>query len=143
MRISLPAALASTALTIAGSGSARADEPMALLLPPAAALDVVAPPARSTAGTGAPRVRFAASAGNVPPPPTFIPTRIHIPDLYNVDFERDPLRFAEPVDGDRYFAFEFVKPTARRPRVAVTYDRESLPIGEGSNRVSLELKVRF
>ena len=90
------------------------------------------------------RIMLAYAWDGVPLPAAHgFPLRIHIPDLYNVDFERDPPRYAEPVDGNRYFVFEFVKATPHRPRVAVTYDTERLPIGDGWTRVSLELRLPF
>jgi hypothetical protein len=142
VRISFPAALAITALTLADD--VRADGEPALVLPMLESLALVERPARAAVVQADMPPRWRGPApGAPPPPPEFIPKRIHIPDLYAVDFERDPPRFAEPVDGDRMVALEFVPPGRRRPSVSFVYDTESLPIGESSDRVSVQFELLF
>jgi hypothetical protein len=140
----LPTALAVAALFLAED--AWAGGAPALLLPVSVALAIVEQPAR--AGAPATPVSVASrwrgnAAGVPPPPPTFIPKRIHIPDLYKIDVDRDPPRFAEPVDNDRMVALEFISAAAWRPSVSFTYDTESAPIGDSSKRVSLRLELPF
>jgi hypothetical protein len=144
-RIPTVAALAITALTLADD--VRADAEPALVLPMCAALAIVARPA---APPVAPIDLSAASArwrgrapGTPPPPPEFIPKRIHIPDRYAIDYERDAPRFAEPVDAKRRVAFELLPSTRRRPSLAFIYDVESLPIGDSSDRVSVRFELPF
>jgi hypothetical protein len=72
-----------------------------------------------------------------------IPKRIHIPDLYHVDCERDAPRFAEPVDNDKLVALELVPATQIRPSVSFRFDKESLPLGDSSNRLSVVLEIPF
>ena len=74
---------------------------------------------------------------------TLIPKRIHIPDLYRIDCERDAPRFAEPVDNDKMVALELLPSTPLRPSVTFRFDKESLPLGDSSNRVSVELELPF
>ena len=144
MRIPVTAALASTALTLAAGSATHADESRVLVLPTVAALAILEAPDPPEVPAPHARVRFdAATRGARPSPPSFIPQRIHIPDLYAIDFERDPPRFAVPVDGKRFFAFEFIDSSGLRPRVAVTYDAESAPIGDRWDRVSLEFELPF
>lgn len=142
MRTRLPTALAITALSLAGE--ARAGSEPALLLPFRATLAIVERPARAPIATGTEPRRWRGPApGAPPPPPEFIPKRIHIPDLYAVDFERDPPRFAEPVDADRMVALELVPAARRRPGFSLVYDTESLPIGDSSDRVSVRFQLPF
>lgn len=122
-----------------------ADDVPALVLPFADALAVVERP-RSTDVADPVRAampRNGTPAGSPPPPPAFIPKRIHIPDLYREDVERDAPRFAEPVDNDRWVALEFVSPRGARPGMKFTYDTESLPIGDSSDRVSVRFELPF
>ena len=72
-----------------------------------------------------------------------IPKRIQIPDLYRVDCERDAPHFAEPVDNDKMVALELVPATPIRPSVSFRFDKESLPLGDSSNRLSVELEFPF
>ena len=72
-----------------------------------------------------------------------IPKRIHIPDLYRIDEERDPPRFAEPVDNDKLVALELVPATSLHPSVSFRFDNESLPIGDSSKRLSVQLEFDF
>jgi len=72
-----------------------------------------------------------------------IPKRFHIPDLYRIDCERDAPRFAEPVDNDKMVALELLPSTPIRPSVSFRFDKESLPLGDSSNRLSVELELPF
>ena len=72
-----------------------------------------------------------------------IPKRIHIPDLYRIDDERDPPRFAEPVDNDKMVALELVPAAPIHPSVSFRFDKESLPLGDSSNRLSVEFGFDF
>src|SRR5262245_8834385 len=72
-----------------------------------------------------------------------IPKRIHIPDLYRIDCERDAPRFAEPVDNDKLVALQLLPSTAVRPSVSFRFDKESLPLGDSSDRLSVELELPF
>ena len=143
MRRMLPTALAITALSFAEE--AWAGGTPALVLPMRDALAIVERPARA----GAPATPSDASSrwrGGTAgaPPPSFIPKRIHIPDLYRIDVgDRDVPRFAEPVDNDRQVALEFISAAGPRPSMSFTYDTESLPIGESSRRVSVRFELPF
>ena len=72
-----------------------------------------------------------------------IPKRIRIPDLYRIDCERDAPRFAEPVDNDKMVALELLPSTPIRPSVSFRFDKESLPLGDSSDRLSVELELPF
>lgn len=139
----LPTALAITALSLAEDAWSGGE--LGLVLPLRDALAIVEGTARAKApATPGVSSRWRGTAvGAPPPPPSFIPKRIHIPDLYRIDFERDAPRFAEPVDNDRMVALEFVSPAGRRPSISFTYDTESLPIGDSSDRVSVRFELPF
>ncbi|HWP67055.1 MAG TPA: hypothetical protein VNO26_14245 [Candidatus Limnocylindria bacterium] len=145
MRRTIPAAVAITVLSLADDS--HAGDPAALLLPLSDTLALIERQASAERSAGdAPGVlpsRRGPAPGAPPPPPAFIPKRIHVPDLYRVDYERDAPRFAEPVDNDRMVALEFLPPAGRRPGVAFTYDTESLPIGDSSDRVSIRVELPF
>src|SRR5262245_21344228 len=72
-----------------------------------------------------------------------IPKGIHIPDLDRIDCERDLPRFAEPVDNDKMVALQLLPSTAVRPSVSFRFDKESLPLGDSSDRLSVELELPF
>jgi hypothetical protein len=130
---------------VAAAEPVWADEVPVLVLPLLDALALVERPAAAEVPdpVRAAMPRPGAPAGSPPPPPAFIPKRIHIPDLYRVDVERDAPRFAEPVDNDRMVALEFVPPRGPRPGLKFTYDTESLPIGDSSDRVSIRFELPF
>jgi hypothetical protein len=140
--MSLPAGLAITALALAWD--VRADAEPALVLPLRDALALVERPVRAAVAPTDVSARWRGPApGAPPPPPEFIPKRIHIPDRYAIDFERDAPRFAEPVDAKRRVALELLPSTSRRPSLSFIYDTESLPIGDSSDRVSVRFELPF
>jgi hypothetical protein len=142
VRISIPAALAITALMLADD--VRAGGEGVPMLSIRDALAILERPARApvTPPDEAGRWR-GPEPGAPPPPPEFIPKRIHIPDRYAIDCDRDAPRFADPVDAKRRFAFEMLSSTPHRPSLSLTYDRESLPIGPSSDRVSVRFELPF
>lgn len=54
-----------------------------------------------------------------------IPPRMHIPDLYAVDFDRDPAEFAEAIDTDRMLSLDLLPRAHRGWMPALVYDHES------------------
>lgn len=72
--------------------------------------------------------------------PPIIPSRVHIPDAYEIDLDRDVPRFAAPVDRDNLVSFEVID---RGVSVFLDYDEESYPIGDGSERLMLQVERRF
>ena len=144
MHRTIPAALIVTMLSFVDEG--WADDQPVLILPLRDALAIVERPATPSASphtVGIPSAWRGAVAGAPPPPPGFIPKRIHIPDLYRVDYERDAPRFAEPVDNDKMVALELLPSTPIRPSVSFRFDKESLPLGDSSSRLSVELELPF
>src|SRR5262245_14038148 len=76
--------------------------------------------------------------------PGFIPQRFVIPDLYNVDIERTPPSFAEPIDTDRVVGFKLL----RKPRwgwmPSIGYDSDGSRRVPGSrNVVRMEAEFDF
>ena len=145
MHRTIPAALVVTMLTLVEEAWAGG-QPV-LILPLRDALAIVERPAAPSGPSHTPVVAVSAWQGAVagapPPPPGFIPKRIHIPDLYRVDCERDAPRFAEPVDNDKMVALELLPSTPIRPSVSFRFDKESLPLGDSSSRLSVELELPF
>jgi hypothetical protein len=85
-------------------------------------------------------------ASRLPARFTFLPRALTIPDLYAVDVgDRDPARFAEPVDRTTYLKLNLLPPSLAHGRtLSVVYDTESLPaLGDTSRLLRLELKIRF
>jgi hypothetical protein len=143
VRRSIPAALAIGALALADDVRANDERVLTLLLHDAIAVlehqarTPAPPPAQVSARWRGP------APGAPPPPPEFIPKRIHLPDRYAIDCDRDAPRFAEPVDAKRRFAFELLSSTRTRPSLSFTYDRESLPIGPSSDRIAVRFELPF
>jgi hypothetical protein len=135
--------LAITVLSLACDVRAEGDPVLVLSLVDALALfERPAATEKPSAPVASARWRDPAP-GATPPPPAFIPRRIHIPNLYRVDVERDAPRFAEPVDNDRMVKFEMMPSGRARPSLSFIYDTESLPIGDKSDRVSVQLELPF
>jgi len=72
-----------------------------------------------------------------------LPSRLWIPDLYRIEYERDPLPFAAPVDNDRMVAFDLMSRPASGFKVRAAYDSEKLPIGDSREVFRLEFKLDF
>jgi hypothetical protein len=84
--------------------------------------------------------------GEVPAKPTFIPSFLTIPDLYAVDVtDRDPPRFAAPVDSDKMLSLNLLPRSLSVNRsLSVVYDTESLPAFRDTSRLlRLELELDF
>ena len=119
---------------LAPAADVAAGDDVVLVLPLARALALIDRP-----GHDRPSVRPDAAARFR----SIIPKRIHIPDLYRIDYERDAPRFAEPVDNDKMVALELLPSTPIRPSVSFRFDKESLPLGDSSNRLSVEFELPF
>ena len=134
LRLARWAVSASVGIALLAPATVRAGSDAVLVLPLARALALIerprgaAPTARSDTTS-----RFRA----------IIPKRIHIPDLYRIDCERDVPRFAEPVDNDKMVALQLLPSTSIRPSVSFRFDKESLPLGDSSSRLSVELELPF
>jgi hypothetical protein len=62
---------------------------------------------------------------NHPPPPSFIPRRIHIPDSYSEEFERPLRSWVAPTDSDRIVSLDLFPRPQRGWMISVAYDEES------------------
>jgi hypothetical protein len=143
LRVSTSAGIAMMAVMALASGACAGGD-VVLFLPLSRALALVDRPAVGPTGEQDTSSRWRGpTAGAPPPPPAFIPSRIHIPELYKLDFERDAPRFAEPVDNDRMVSFEVVPPARLRPSFSFRFDKESLPLGSSSSRLSIECELPF
>ncbi len=119
--------LVSTTLVVVllRASSAWADGPPQLLLPLLAALAM---------GRSALELHATSKEATIPGAPRlgFIPSAIRIPDLYAIDVaERDPRRYAEPVDRDNQVALNLLPRRHRGMMLKLSYDTEELPIGDG------------
>lgn len=72
-----------------------------------------------------------------------LPDSLHIPDLYALDVERDPPRFADPVDRDKLVSFDLLPRPVRGGMLSLSYDDESTRIGESSKLFRLVFELRF
>jgi hypothetical protein len=140
-RVALAGAIAGGCL--GWPGVLRADDGPALFLGPARALSVVEAARRARAldaETEAPSLYARAPVVTARSMPAFVPSRIHIPDGYAIDVERDAPRFAAPVDCDNLVSFQVLD---RAVGVFLDYDEESYPIGRGDERLMLQVERRF
>lgn len=72
-----------------------------------------------------------------------LPDSLHIPDLYALDVDRDPPRFADPVDRDKLVSFDLLPRPVRGAMLSLSYDDESTRIGESSKLFRLVFELRF
>ena len=123
------AAFLMVAATLPG-GALAADGQPNLLLPLVAAVAFGASAARGAHAANAQHQQL-----------SIIPPHMHIPDMYAVDDNRDPARFAEPLDRDRMASFDLLPHAARGWMPSLIFDDESpQTLGHGSNlfRISFE-----
>src|SRR5262249_23156826 len=88
----------------------------------------------------------AMSAANAPPSGSFsiIPPHMHIPDLYALDDDRDPARFAEPLDNDRLFSIDLMPHPQKGWIAYLVYDSETPQVlGKSSSFVRIRLGYDF
>jgi len=84
--------------------------------------------------------------GGVPAKPNFVPSFLSIPDLYAVDVtDRDPPRFAEPVDRHKQLSLNLLPRSLSSDRsLSVVYDTENLPAFRDTSRlIRLKFEVDF
>jgi hypothetical protein len=138
-------ALALVLAVLSGRQAAAADAPpVHLLLPLLTTVALGRSIADKPFDRGA--MRYLESLRGMRATPTLLPRFLWIPDLYAVDVaDRDPRRFAEPVDRDTYFKLNLLPSSLSESRaLSVVYDRESLPaLGASSNMLRLELRLDF
>src|SRR5262245_28816683 len=128
------AALITTAMitlptvTLAGEGQPS------LLLPLMAAI------ALATGGSHAMSAADAPRTGGF----SIIPPHMHIPDLYALDDDRDPARFAEPLDNDRLFSIDLMPHPQKGWMAYLVYDSESPQVlGKSSSIVRIRFEYDF
>ena len=69
---------------------------------------------------------------------------IDIPDLYNVDNDRDPPRFAAPADDDRLVALELTPRRWHGWRARAAFDSVSpAPLGSSWNVFQIVIDIKF
>jgi hypothetical protein len=83
-----------------------------------------------------------------PPPPRnqagILPHRLRIPDGYLVDLEREPARFAAPVNGDRVVAFDVLQRPQQGLSLSFVYDDEERgPFPGTAEVVRFVAEIRF
>ena len=118
----------SPATTFAAGG-----EPQ-LLLPLVAAITLGA-----SAVSGANEMAHDASGGL-----SIIPPRMHIPDLYAIEYDRDPARFAEPIDNDRLVSLDLLPGRRWGWMPSLAYDNESPQVlGPSSTVIRLTVEYNF
>lgn len=72
-----------------------------------------------------------------------LPKSLHIPDGYEIDFDRDPPRFADPVDRDQRVSLDLLPRPVRGAMVKFSYDEESAPLGDGADLLRVVIERRF
>ena len=114
-RFSLPETIASSAL--------EAHRAVSVAREPAAAVP------------GAPKTRQ---------PPKIVPRAVHIPDAYSMEYDRDPPRFAEPVNRNNMVKVDIpgLRPGGWRP--LLSFDEQSRgPLGRSDNLMRLLVEHRW
>jgi hypothetical protein len=69
---------------------------------------------------------------------------VHIPDGYHIDFDRDPPRFARPVDPNNYVSLDL--PTGNAlvgGRVSLRFDEEDRALGTGASVLRLRFQWKW
>jgi hypothetical protein len=118
-RFSLPEKLV---LTIASS-ALEAHRPISVAWEPAAAVP------------GAPKTRQ---------PPKIVPRAVHIPDAYSLEYDRDPPRFAEPVNRNNMVKVDIPGPRPDGWRTFLSFDEQSRgPVGRSDNLMRLVVEHRW
>lgn len=75
---------------------------------------------------------------------TFLPSRLHVPDVYAEPYSFNTPRWAAPVDTDRVVWFEFLGRPRRGWTAALAYDEEQRgPIPGHSDLFSVTAEYRF
>jgi len=75
---------------------------------------------------------------------SIIPPRMHIPDLYAIEFDRVPARFAEPIDNDRLVSFDLLPQARWGWMPSLAYDDESPQVlGRSSTVIRLRVEYEF
>lgn len=73
----------------------------------------------------------------------FLPSSMHIPDLYHVDVERDPMKIAEPIDDDRYVSLDLVPRPIAGWTASFIWDGESRRRGAADSGQILRLWFEY
>jgi hypothetical protein len=73
----------------------------------------------------------------------FLPRQLWVPNGYEIDLDRDPPRFAAPIDRDTLVGFDVPGGPSRRLRARLAWAEESRFIGETGNVVSFRIEWRW
>ena len=75
---------------------------------------------------------------------SIIPPGMHIPDLYAIQYDRDPARFAQPIDNDRLVSLDLLPRPHRGWMPSLAYDDESPQVlGRSSTVIRLTIEYDF
>jgi hypothetical protein len=143
-RVAAAGLTAAVVLATSTPASAGGQPPAHLILPLLASVAV----GRSVLTSGA--ARLAGAPSGIRGRSTFLsllPASLTIPDLYAVDVaEREPHRFAEPVDRKTYGSFNLLPArwAGRTRALSVAYATESLPaLRDSSSLVRIWFELEF
>ena len=74
----------------------------------------------------------------------FLKSYVHIPDGYAIDFDRDPPRFAAPVDRNNYVSIDLpMKKLIGTGDVSLRFDHDDRTMGSGGSVVRLRFQWKF
>lgn len=119
--------------------SAHAEGAGPLILPLAVAIAIGQSAAALHAGSSAAWTARARSGLRAALPP-----QLWIPDLYQVDLDRDPPRFAAPIDRDKMVGLKVLPRRWHGLMLSVSFDTDSpAPMGRSSQVGSVVLDVEF
>ena len=77
-------------------------------------------------------------------PPKIVPRAVHIPDAYSMEYDRDPPRFAEPVNRNNLVKVDIPGPRPGGWRPLLSFDEQSRgPLGRSDNLLRLVVEHRW
>jgi len=77
-------------------------------------------------------------------PLRIVPHQLHIPDGYSLEYDRDPPRFAEPVNRNNLVKVDLPGPRPPGWRTMLSWDEQSRgPLGHSDNLMRLLVEYRW
>lgn len=75
----------------------------------------------------------------------FLPSFVHIPNGYSIDVDRDPPRYAAPIDRDNYVSVDVPGSTRflAGGQVSLRVDGEDRKLGDDGNLLRLRVEWKF
>jgi hypothetical protein len=76
--------------------------------------------------------------------PSIVPRQLHIPDGYSLEYDRDPPRFAEPVNRNNLVKVDIPGPRPHGWKTLLSWDEQSRgPLGHSDNLLRVVVEYRW